>query len=155
MKITNAIAFGATVVQSAFCAPFFLAFVHKIYLEGVRMDRDHIGELLATSIFLGRHTSVITLTRPRARHDQEFLAPLEQKEYVWCHPTIRPFGAELPLQCPACGTLGSLRCRGTDDLVRVRCCTKNCPFTQEYSRPQGLRLIKSGEGGQWFERAGK
>ena len=154
MGIANAVAFGASVIQSAFCAPFFLAFVHKIYLEGMRMDRDHMGELLAPSIFLGRHTSVIILTRQGTSHPAETLGPLQQHEYVWSHPTIRPFGVELPVQCPLCGSLASLRCRATEELVRVRCGSKNCSFVHTYSRPPGLTMIKSGEGGQWVERFG-
>ena len=60
---TRAIAFGAESLQVAFTLPFFVAFVFKVYIEGVPFDDAHMGELLSSSVMLARHTTVYVFMR--------------------------------------------------------------------------------------------
>ncbi|KAI0706561.1 hypothetical protein C8Q76DRAFT_800970 [Earliella scabrosa] len=148
MQAAQVIAFGAHALQAAFSGSFFLAFVHKVYIEGVNLDREHVGEMLASSPYLGRHTPVVIMRRaiPGEREGQHLVV----EEYRWTHPTLRPWGSELPMQCPRCGALASLRCRQLGSgITDTFCSVPSCKFNVEYRKPDHWKTIKSGEGGLW------
>ena len=63
MRARHVVAFGAHALQAAFSGAFFLALVQKVYLEGVALDRERVGEMLSCSPYLGRHTPVVIMRR--------------------------------------------------------------------------------------------
>ena len=149
MHVQRVLAFGAVAVQAALSVPFFIAFVHKVYIEGSRFDRTHIGELLASSVYLARHTTVVIMTRGVAGSQ----GTLDVAEYVWAHPTIQPWGHELPLQCPSCGALSSLACTvHSKGVIVTTCRAHSCEYQREYMKDASWTLVKSGEGGRWMTR---
>ncbi|KAI0710768.1 hypothetical protein C8Q76DRAFT_694785 [Earliella scabrosa] len=97
MHVQRVLAFGAVAVQAALSVPFFIAFVHKVYIEGSRFDRTHIGELLASSVYLARHTTVVIMTRGVA-------------------------GSQGTLDVADCGALSSLACTVHSKGVIVTTC---------------------------------
>ena len=130
MQVQRVIAFKAVAVQAALVAPFFLVFIHKVVIEGVRWDSHHIADILASSVYLSRHSAVVIMTR----HGRDVSVPcsLEVTEYVWTHPRIRPWGSEIPLQCPACGALASLVCRThAHGTVFTACRGEMCTYARE------------------------
>ena len=149
MHVQRVLAFAAVAVQAALSVPFFIAFVHKVYIEGARLDRTHIGELLASSVYLARHTSVVIMVRQGSAS----LCALDVAEYIWAHPTIQPWGHELPLQCPSCGALSSLACTvHAKGVVITTCRARSCDYKREYVKDASWTMVKSGEGGRWMTR---
>ncbi|KAI0691560.1 hypothetical protein C8Q76DRAFT_803105 [Earliella scabrosa] len=102
MNVHTVIAFGASALQVAFTSPFFLAYVHRVYIEGIRADREHLGEMLSSSPYLARHTSVVIMTRideVPLQHDVAAPSRLRVEEFIWTHPTIKPWGIRTSCRC--------------------------------------------------------
>lgn len=142
------VAFGAHALQAAFSGAFFLAFVQKVYLEGVALDREHVGELLSCSLYLGRHTPVVIMRRAVPRDSDVHRLIIE--ELKWSHVALRPWGDEIPIQCPLCGALGSLKCKQAGSGVTESFCSvPGCRYKVVHTKPDHWKTIRSGEGGQW------
>ena len=119
----------------------------KAYVEGVNMDGTHIAEMLTSAVFLVRHTTVLIMT-PKRNNQEGY--ELQICEYIWHHPTIRPFGHKLPRQCPQCGFLMSFTSeRAPKDVIKMLC---DCGHVLVFNKPQGCELVKGGEGGKWMVR---
>ncbi|KAI0735634.1 hypothetical protein C8Q76DRAFT_690230 [Earliella scabrosa] len=140
--------------HAALGAPFFVAFVHRVYIEGVPLDEAHLGDLLGSSLYLARHTPVIVLTRSSAeRTAREDVVSLTVTQYLWSHPTIRPWGSALPLQCPTCGGLSSFKCtQGPGGATVSTCLVPGCMYKRTYEKPATVNFLKGGEGGRWMTR---
>lgn len=93
--------FDAESLQPAFTAQFFHTFALKIWIEGNRFDDTHIGELLGSSVHLGRHTRVIIIT-PLPSDDSSAAPRARVAEYFWTLKTYKPWGWPMPIQCPVC-----------------------------------------------------
>ena len=153
MHARHVIAFGAAALQAALSAHFFVVFVHKIYIEGVLLDRHHVGEILNSSVYIARHSSVVVMSYPFRKPIPLASGYLHIDEYAWTHPSIRPWGQELPLQCPSCGALASLRARSTGGgRIDARCSRDACGNALHFLQPEDWRTIKGGEGGAWSIR---
>ena len=151
MNAKTLLAFGATAVQAVLTTPFFVAYVHKAYIEGVTLDESHIGDMLSSALYVARHTPVFMMNRSGE--------PLGEKSsyrcvsYTWSHPTIRPWGSHLPLQCPGCGALASLRCKQLDKgTIATTCMNTRCEERRIYPKPADVRVVKHGEVGHWLAR---
>jgi hypothetical protein len=71
----------------------FLDMSFRVIIQGFNVN-GFIGELLGTSPIVGRHTSIIHLSKtPNG---------LIGSKYVWAHPDMVPWGNVLPVQCPRC-----------------------------------------------------
>ena len=144
--------FGATGVQACLTTPLFVMFVHKVYLEGVTPDHHHVGEILASSPHVARHTSVVLMRRPsRLTVDSSSASDkLVVDEFRWTHPTLRPWGAEVPIQCPTCGAVSSLKSKQHHGgAIVVACQAQGCEYTLTHTKPAELQLIHGGDGGTW------
>ena len=60
------------------------------------------GTRSAWSFLPKMHTGVLSMTLGSAGSDAWML--LESTEYIWSHKGYWPWGEDLPLQCPQCGT---------------------------------------------------
>lgn len=67
----------------------------RVIIEGYDVS-VFIGPLLASSPIVGRHTSVIHLIPSPDG--------VQGRKYIWAHPDLRPWGRDLPPQCPKCGS---------------------------------------------------
>ena len=154
MNATYVITLAAPEVQAALCASFYLAFVHKVYLDGVTPDRAHFGEMLAGCIHMARHTSIVVMRREaHPQGGRTDASVLLVEEYKWSHSTLRPWGNEVPIQCPTCGALGSLKSKsGEKGFILVKCINASCRYVAKHSKPDDWQTIKSGEGGTWAVR---
>ncbi|KAI0746120.1 hypothetical protein C8Q76DRAFT_790416 [Earliella scabrosa] len=70
MKVRTLIAFGASAVQAVLASPFFVAYIHKVYIEGVILDQSHIADMLTSALYMARHTPVFIMTRAGRGGDQ-------------------------------------------------------------------------------------
>ena len=136
MGARHVIAFGSAALQAALSVHFFMAFVHKIYIEGVALDRSHIGELLTSSLYLARHSSVVVMGFASRKPIQRSPGYLQIDHYTWTHKTIRPWGSDMPLQCSTCGSLASLQARTTNGgVVEAKCSRSACGHSLRFEQP--------------------
>jgi hypothetical protein len=95
--------------------------------------------LLASHYDLGAHTDIYVYSGDRIFR------------YCWSHPTVRPFGNPLPLQCSDCGILtpwSLIKSEHTKSVVVLHC--KGCRRRLEYKKGQ---LMMLGDG-QWTKDEG-
>ena len=153
MNVRALVAFGASALQAVLSSPFFVAYIHKVYIEGVTLDHSHIADMLSSALYIARHMPVFIMTC-------QLCAPADSTGYAdasfrWSHPTIRPWGCNLPLQCPACGSLASLRSKqGVKGSITTTCLNPTCCEVRTYHRPADAKVVKNGEVGHWLVRVG-
>ena len=144
------IAFGASAVQAVLATPFFVAYIHKVYIEGVILDYSHIADMLSSALYMARHTPVFLMTRSGRGTDQ---TTYKKTWFTWSHPTIRPWGRQLPLQCAACGSLASLRCKQMEHgSIATTCLNTSCGDVRTYHRAPEMTVVRNGELGHWLAR---
>ena len=141
LSATHTFAFATERLQPVLTAQFFQAFALRHLLEGATISGPVMAALLEQSVSLARHSAVWHVFRPLGSEE------LAIREYKWTHPTIRPHGEDIGLQCPACG---SLSCRQGkmhhDQSVTVRCKKKDCQWKRNYPAPAGAQPLNAVEG---------
>ncbi|TFK77558.1 hypothetical protein K466DRAFT_608040 [Polyporus arcularius HHB13444] len=146
MQVQRVVCFGAAALQACMSVPFFMSFVSSVYIDGVNLDHTHFARLLSCASMLNRHSTVLLYARKTP--DQP---ALQLNKYRWSHKTVRPWGEELPLQCPECGSIASLKIKaGQGADLHGTCEMTGCPFTRTYTRPNGHTAVKSVEQGAWL-----
>ncbi len=140
------VCFGAAALQAPLTVPFFMGFAISVYIEGIRLEHTHFTKLLGSASMLNRHTTVLLYARVAADEPA-----LQLSNYKWSHKTVRPCGEELPLQCPDCGCLASLKIKtGPGNELRGTCEQKGCDFSRTYALLDGYKMVKSVEQGGWL-----
>ncbi|KAI0819175.1 hypothetical protein BC628DRAFT_1342390 [Trametes gibbosa] len=96
LLITHCLVFEAGAFQATFATPFFLAYAHKFLLKNVHFDEHQLRNVVAQSMYLGRHSRVIMLfTLDNGR-------TLQVSKFIWLNCGTRPWGEPLPMQCKGC-----------------------------------------------------
>lgn len=123
----------------------------KHYIEGVTLDHAKIAELLQSALFMHRHTAVLMMTRqaPVGSADDS----MASVEFKWHHPTIRPWGNEVPRQCPECGRLGFMKFNQDRHIINIQCKADDCSFSMSYVRARDTDSVKVGNLGEWMVAA--
>ena len=153
MNVRALVAFGASALQAVLSSPFFVAYIHKVYIEGVNLDHSHIADMLSSALYVARHTPVFIMTRrmPSLADSPGYV----DTSFRWSHPTIRPWGSNLPLQCPACGSLASLRTKQVPNgSITTTCLNPSCSEVRTYHRPAEAKVVRNGEVGHWLVEVG-
>ena len=140
-------AFQTIALQAALTVPFFTAYAHKVLIEGYTFNSNHIGGILASSIYLGRHSRLIVFTR-----DDLEKAHLTMYEYTWTHHRIRPNGDDLGRQCPDCGALHSMETKTLNNVIVAMCSNPACKYKSEHHRPKNAKMVSHREAGQLMVR---
>lgn len=112
---------------------------------------QNIRGLLKRHPGLGAHTNIITFSPDGAT-----------TKYTWSHPTLRPYGQELPIQCKQCMCLTSFKLlipkhtkgnRHSQPIVLV-CQYELCKKELIFHKPKGYKLATSAaekdERGEWY-----
>ena len=140
--------FAATHLQAVLTVPFFMNFVQRVYLDGGDLKPHNMGTLFDNSLFLARHSPIWFFSRACLDHK------LTLEVYDWTHLTMRPYGEDIGLQCPGCGSLSSRK--GTlmkDDIILVTCDKADCPWSKAFYPPMtGVKKLTLGENGRWRRR---
>ncbi|KAG1806326.1 uncharacterized protein HD556DRAFT_1302831 [Suillus plorans] len=101
-EFASAIVFTAKHFQPLVASSFFLVFVELVLVEQLCVHKT-FPELLSLSGHLGLHTKVILVTLdPTSLHHQ-----LECTIFACAHTQTQPWGIEVPMQCPQCGSIKS------------------------------------------------
>lgn len=110
---------------------------HAIAFDAPRLILDHTSELVSRTMksvvvhdiefgkslerilgdmtHLGRHSAIIHIT------------PESVLRYVWAHQDTRPWGWNLPMQCPQCGVIQKwLRVSNGKGIQVVTCVNQDC-----------------------------
>ncbi|KAI0353429.1 hypothetical protein OH77DRAFT_1591419 [Trametes cingulata] len=132
LHITRLLAFQAQAFQAAFATSFFVGYALRFLVEGFSFNDTQIGNVLAQSHDLGRHSCVIMMT---PRHDPPGVTVAE---YYWTSPTIRPHGENIPPQCPDCYALSSfnITCDSRNRTTTIRCQEPGCSYVRVYEPPK-------------------
>ncbi|PIL26515.1 hypothetical protein GSI_12273 [Ganoderma sinense ZZ0214-1] len=139
--------FGATCLQAVLTVPFFMNYALRVFLEGMALTHRSIVTVFDQSLFLARHTPIWIFWRNSV--DAEFSID----KYDWTHPTMRPHGHDIGLQCPGCGSLSSREGVLTDNNVILVVCKKDgCRWSKAFEPPRnvGVRMLKLGAHGRAF-----
>ncbi|TFK79028.1 hypothetical protein K466DRAFT_606454 [Polyporus arcularius HHB13444] len=146
MRMQRVVCFGAAALQVPLTVPFFMGFAISVYIEGVNLDHSHFTRLLSSASMLNHHTTVVLYTRVAANQPVLLL-----NNYRWSHHTVWPYGEELPLQCPDCSLLASLKIKaGQGDKLHGTCEQKGCGFSCAYALSEGYKVVKAIEQGAWL-----
>jgi hypothetical protein len=78
-----------------FATSLLMKLAQKMFIECFSVLRA-LPKLLKEEAGLGAHTSIVVL------------APTFRLNYFWMHDGIRPYGAEIALQCPSCAVIQQL-----------------------------------------------
>src|ERR1700733_247782 len=105
-----------------------------------------LENILRESVELGAHTNMMVYTRQGAIHT-----------YSWGHPIAKPYGVALPLNCKACGRLGSwsVPSMGLSTLPTIGkfpCKGPGCSYVFSCSIPTLHRVGSKSQdaSGEWF-----
>ncbi|KAF9232538.1 hypothetical protein BU15DRAFT_67361 [Melanogaster broomeanus] len=150
----SVLAFDAERLQPLLTWPFLVQVTEAVFIEGHSVEAA-IPNALARSIRLGQHSA-----QPHAR----FLTP-----QVIFGPitTICPWGNNLPLQCPQCGTAQKWsRDKYSKNTYVFRCRFHKCgwatytefretPVSYEFKKTAGVEILEQGKGTQsaWLKES--
>ncbi|KAI0353448.1 hypothetical protein OH77DRAFT_1512802 [Trametes cingulata] len=132
LQVTRLLAFQAGAFQAALATSFFIGYMLRFVLEGVTFSEVQLGNVLAQSHDLGRHSRVIVMS-PDGDGGAVTVA-----EYFWTSPTIRPYGTNIPPQCPACHALSTFKIShdSANKTTSTRCQEPGCTYSSTYEPPQ-------------------
>ena len=140
-------AFVTKHLQPFLTTQFFQAFALCHLLEGATLSAQVMAALLKQSSSLAHHSAIWHISHPTGEME------LMLCEYRWMHPTMRPYGEDIRLQCPACGSLSSRQAKTHyDKSVTVSCKKKDCHWKHTYVAPQGAEPLNATEG-IWIARS--
>jgi hypothetical protein len=119
----------------------FLDISQATILEGLDAS-SFVETLVASSPTIARLTAMVHLKR--GKEDQ-----MIGTQYAWAHPAMRPWGQELPVQCPDCRSIRSFsRRRGGDpDIHKFICRGKHvdgssCTTIRTFEAKDGMKPVK-------------
>jgi len=88
---------------------FSMKLCHKLFIECFSIIHA-LPDLLQEEEGLGAHTGVVLLSTSIG------------VRYFWCHKSVRPCGDKIPLQCPVCYAIRTLKFAGSaSGAYNVRC----------------------------------
>ncbi|KIM68325.1 hypothetical protein SCLCIDRAFT_106235 [Scleroderma citrinum Foug A] len=97
--ISNALAFDAPHLQTVNITEALVRVTKSDVIHG--FDFTHsLEHVLRESAYLGMHTGIVHFSLG----NQEDTNISKVVKYVWAHHDYQPWGVELPMQCPQCGT---------------------------------------------------
>ena len=104
----HAFAFTQASLQGSLLGTFFINYATQYYIEHVPlMQRNMMCELIASTVHVQHHTNIVVLQR-------DDNGQLDVMELVWSLKMCL-VGQELPMQCPECGCLYSMKTRQSQD----------------------------------------
>jgi hypothetical protein len=127
------ISFQAANFYPHLASTFLMKLVHKVFIECYSVIQV-LPDILREEEGLGAHASVL------------LFAPTFGIRYFWCHPDIRPLGETLPLQCPSCSVLRSVRFElglTSPGSLEVFC---HCGWSESTTLPEGDVVLPSAVG---------
>ena len=153
--ISNALAFDAPHLQTVIIMEALVRVTTLVVIHG--FDFTHsLGHVLRESTYLGMHTGIVHFSLG----DQENVNISKVIKYVWAHCNYQPWGMELPMQCPQCGTVQKWASVQTEDGgYMYECVYWRCGYngntrqawlhTMTVEHPKGATLLKlnGGQGG--------
>jgi hypothetical protein len=98
MFIDDTFAFGHSGLISGYLNTFVVDFANQVLFDGWRCA-DILPQLLYNSA-VGRHTDVVYISGAICPKDSRWYISIAK--YLWTHPTCRPNGQVIPVQCPLC-----------------------------------------------------
>lgn len=146
MCATHTFAFATERLQPVLTTQFFQGFALRHLLEGATLSGQVMAALLEQSSSLARHSAVWHITQPAGETE------LALQEYRWTHPSMRPNGHDIGVQCPGCGSLSSRKGKTHHDKsVTVKCKKAGCKWQQTYQALDGAKPLNATEGA-WMTR---
>ncbi|KAG2138990.1 hypothetical protein DEU56DRAFT_330613 [Suillus clintonianus] len=149
-KLPSAIAFTAKHFRPAFITRLLISFAQSVLIEVLSVREAFPGILDQSG--LGMHTEVILMTE-----DCEPTAPLQCTRYSFAHANARPWGNELPIQCPQCGCSTSwnrIKSSASEKCIVFQCSFAGCgrvngkqggrpreKYTFTCKAPQGSKIL--------------
>jgi hypothetical protein len=103
LKVASAIVFPAKRFQPLVATNFLLAMAELIMVEQLDLQKVFLT-LLSLSNRLGQHTNIIVMT---TMDDAINGTQLSVTTFSRAHPQTKPWGIEVPAQCPLCGSTNS------------------------------------------------
>jgi hypothetical protein len=100
LKVASAIVFPATRFQPLVATNFLLAMAELVMVEQLDLQKT-FPTLLSLSNRLGLHTNVIVMTTV------DDAVQLSVTTFARAHPQTKPWGIDVPAQCPLCGSTSS------------------------------------------------
>ncbi|KAG1718762.1 hypothetical protein EDB19DRAFT_1920080 [Suillus lakei] len=100
LKVASAIVFPATRFQPLVATNFLLAMAELVIVEQLNLQKT-FPTLLSLSNRLGLHTNVIVMTTV------DDAVQLSVTMFARAHPQTKPWGINVPAQCPLCGSTSS------------------------------------------------
>src|SRR5882724_5527332 len=92
--MVDLISFTADQLQPCLTVGFILAYAQQVLVEKFNV-LSFMQNILPTSTSICHHTNIVHIfPLPEGEH--------RGTRYVWVHTKIRPWGHQLPVQCPEC-----------------------------------------------------
>ncbi|KAF8125344.1 hypothetical protein EV363DRAFT_1453919 [Boletus edulis] len=144
------IAFDAPRFHSTVAWSFLVILTESVVIRGHSFD-DAVPIALANSNELKRHSGVYTLLLSTDRK------LVNTTKYLWAHRDYRPWGKDVPIQCPSCCATQEKwhRVRSTDPRVyRFQCKNPHCvsdrlhqvgPYWFEVKKPKRVKMLSQGK----------
>ena len=143
LHISDLIAFTATQLQPSLTIGFILAHAQQVLIERFNFIAS-MRKILPTTAAICRHTDIVHICpHSEGKH--------KGTRYVWVHLKIRPWGQELPIQCPKCACIRTwLSTREALDGGIFAC--EHCGHRLTFSAPQQANNWLGGAvfGGRWL-----
>ena len=134
--------FTAPQLQPSLTVGFILAYAQQVLVEKFNV-LTCMQNILPTASTICHHTDIVHICPlPQGKH--------KGTRYVWVHPKIRPWGHELPIQCPKCWWIRPwLSARET---FGVFFACENCNHQLTFNAPKepNNRLGGAVFGGRWM-----
>lgn len=156
--LSSAVAFTAAHFQPSFICHLITAYAELVIIERFAL-REAFPEILGQSYRMGMHTDIILLTTSEVKG----VAALQCTRYAWAHTSSRPWGFDIPMQCPQCGCINEWKHTHDSGKHIIECTYKRCgcrkgqsrttPKRYTFKRPEGAKLLKPGRrhNASWLE----
>ncbi|KAF8968065.1 hypothetical protein BDZ97DRAFT_1655612, partial [Flammula alnicola] len=137
---SNIVAFTQADFQMTFAASFILSVAEKFFI----LSKTQFKAIMRDHPVLGAHTHIVVFE------------PKTTTRYIWSHLGIRPFGNDIPVQCPRCKSLKAWKPTATPDgKIKHSCAGNGCKYSVEYSMPSDTSWVAGsglthGDGGHWM-----
>jgi len=143
------IAFDADCFHPSVAWAFLVTLTESVILQGHAI-MDAVPVALGKSNDLNRHSGVYLLL---LSSDHKFI---DTTRYLWSHRDYRPWGKDIPVQCPSCGTPHEKWKRVTVQRgYKFQCRNLHClgnekrdgPYTLEVKKPKRITILPHGKTG--------